>query len=158
MRCVILVNLSTTTTRIESCPSLVRGRWVMKSILTLSHGSFGMGRGFKSPAAFWLLALLDWQVWQDCTKCLTSLLTHGHQKVRLTSSLVLSAPTCPTQGGEWHSCMIACLTTGMSGMTKRPSLRYHQPFLWVNFGVKGPLLNFASSPYARRTAPKTSAT
>lgn len=45
---VTLENLSTNVT-IASNPLVVKGRWVIKSIVTYSNGRVGVGRGCNNP-------------------------------------------------------------------------------------------------------------
>jgi hypothetical protein len=51
LKCTILLNLSTKVTTVLF-PFDVRGRLVIKSIVTLSHGYSGGVKGYSSPAGF----------------------------------------------------------------------------------------------------------
>jgi hypothetical protein len=65
MKCVILLNRSTTT-MMASNP-LDGGKLTMKSMDTLSHGPLGIGKGCNKPVYFLLRAQFCWQVKQVFT-------------------------------------------------------------------------------------------
>jgi hypothetical protein len=60
----ILLSLSAIT-NIESCPDLVLGKWVMKSIRMDIHGRSGMANGCSKPDGGDWLDLLRWQEFQE---------------------------------------------------------------------------------------------
>ena len=72
----IFENVSTKTT-IASCPALVLGSCVMKSIDTCSQEHVGIGSGWSSPAGDCWLTLMRWQESHDLTYCQTSLFMRG---------------------------------------------------------------------------------
>jgi hypothetical protein len=57
IRCVYLLNLSTTTNT-ESPPTLLTGMSVIKSILTCYHGLLGTGKGYNLPTGLPYLGLI----------------------------------------------------------------------------------------------------
>ena len=72
-----------------------QGRSVMKSIAIDCHGAYGSSSGERSPYLMWHRNLSLWQsghayiyfsMWESIP---------GHQKFRLTNSMVLSCPKCP---------------------------------------------------------------
>jgi hypothetical protein len=63
MKCVILLNRSTTTTMMASKP-FDGGKLTMKSMDTLSHGPLGIGNGRNNLACFLLSVWFYWQVKQ----------------------------------------------------------------------------------------------
>src|SRR3954465_15492837 len=67
------------TTKIASCPFLVGGNWVMKSIVTTSHFLSGIGRGYNIPAAFWYDGLFLWHSSHEFTYSLVSLTSVGQK-------------------------------------------------------------------------------
>ena len=75
-KCTILEKVSTKTT-IASCPALVLGSWVMKSMDTCSQALVGTGKGCSNPAGDCWLVLMRWHESQVLTYCRTSLFIRG---------------------------------------------------------------------------------
>ena len=95
-KCVILVNLSTTT-RIKLYP-WAKGNFIMKSALMWVHAFSGIKFGIKFPASDCVRFLLYWQASYHSTYHFTSLVTPGHQKFLITISAVFYCSPCPPIG------------------------------------------------------------
>ena len=61
----------------ESFPLWVLGNPKTKSILTASHGRFGIGNVWYNPV-FWLLPLACWHILHFSTNILTSIFFFGY--------------------------------------------------------------------------------
>ena len=72
-----------------------RGRSVMKSMAIDYHGAYGSSRGERSPYLLWCRDLFLWQSGHACIYFSMWESIPGHQKFRLTNSMVLSCPKCP---------------------------------------------------------------
>ena len=93
MKWAIFVNQTITTH--NSVQSFDQGRSVMKSMAIDCHGAYGNSRGDSSPYPLWRWDLSCWQSGHAWMYSVMSVSIPGHQKFRLTSSIVFSYLKCP---------------------------------------------------------------
>ena len=82
------------------------GRSLMKSMAIDCHGAYGSSRGERSPYLLWHRDLSLWQSGHACIYLSRWESIPGHQKFRLTNSMVLSCLKCAAT-------LLSCLDSSM---------------------------------------------
>ena len=118
-KCAIFVNQSTTT-KILSYP-WASSNLVIKSANICVYAFSGIEFGINFPASCSVQFLLCWQVLHPSTYRFTSLVTPGHQKFLVTSSVIFHCPPCPPTGMSWCSLIISTLSALSLGIYTFPS-------------------------------------
>ena len=107
MKWAIFENRSITTH--SSVQPFDLGNSVIKSMAIDCHGAYGSSRGDRSPYLLWRRDLSRWQSGHAWTYSVMSVSIAGHQKFRLTSSIVFSCPKCPAT-------LLSCSDSRMVGI------------------------------------------
>lgn len=84
------------------------GKCVMKSIDYPSHFYVGITNGCSNPCFFFDMYLLCWQIWECCTKILTSFWITDQRKDAERRASVGWSPEWPAVGVKWYLWMMSC--------------------------------------------------
>ena len=83
-----------TITQMASCPFINLGKWVTKSMKTLSHFHWGMSSGYRVPPGLWCSILAFWHTKHAATMSATSVFIPGHQNDSFKSLYIFVIPEC----------------------------------------------------------------
>ncbi len=80
--------------------------WVMKSMETFSHGSFGIGIVLYNPYFFLYMDFVLWHLTQVRTKCFTFCFILGQYNLFPMATFMVCSPQCFAMGMSCSSCII----------------------------------------------------